>query len=166
MGHKINVVFLKGLWCMEGISEITETFWRNILIHFLSCLWFFLYSCDGQKSLLPSRRNAATCRYFRQQLKISFLRRICESYGHNANSNPCVVKYSWEFTIPKNCFNLNCPGSLCRLEMHNDSLYHCLKSVSETPKQTIAMKEKISDEESNEVEKSDLTSILGASAFS
>lgn len=51
--------------------------------------------------------------------------------------------------------------------MHNDSLCHCLKSVSETPKQTIDVKQKISDEEeSNEVEKSDLTSILSASTFS
>lgn len=40
--------------------------------------------------------------------------------------------------------------------MHNDSLGNCLKSVSETPKQTINMKQKISDEEEfNKVEKSD-----------
>lgn len=41
--------------------------------------------------------------------------------------------------------------------MHNDSLCHCLKYMSETPKQTINMKQKISDEEElNELEKSDL----------
>lgn len=38
--------------------------------------------------------------------------------------------------------------------------------MSETPMQTISMKRNISvEEESNEVEKSDLTSILGVSAF-
>lgn len=43
------------------------------------------------------------------------------------------------------------------LVMHNDSLCHCLKYMSETPKQTINMKQKISDEEElNELEKSDL----------
>lgn len=163
MGHKINVVFLKGLWCTAGISEITETYTHSLFIMFV----MFPIVLQWTKSPLPSWRNAATCRYFRQQLKISFLRRICESDGHNANSHPCVVKYSWEFTIPKNCFNRNCPGSPSRLEMHNDSLCHCLKSVSETPKQTIDVKQKISDEEeSNEVEKSDLTSILSASTFS
>lgn len=37
MGHKINVIFLIGLSNMAGISEITVTFWKNILTSFLLC---------------------------------------------------------------------------------------------------------------------------------
>lgn len=49
--------------------------------------------------------------------------------------------------------------------MYNDSLCHCLRSMSETPQNPTNMVQKISDEEeSNEAEKSDLTSVLAASA--